>query len=45
MKIAIALTYWTVIYASGARRYFKTEEAARVEAIMYGIGLIAPLYR
>ena len=45
MKIAIALTYWTVIYANGTRRYFKTEESARAEAVIYGIGLIAPLYR
>ena len=37
--------HWTVIYAGGARRYFKTEEAARAEAYLYGIGIIPPLYR
>ena len=37
-------THWTVLYSNGARAYFKTEEAARVEAVLYGIGLTAPLY-
>ena len=37
--------YWTVIYSSGHRTYFKTEEAARAEAVLCGIGLIPPLYR
>lgn len=38
-------THWTVLYASGHKAYFKTEEAARIEALMYGIGLRAPIYR
>ena len=37
-------THWTVLYANGSRSYWLTEEAARVEAVMYGIGLTAPLY-
>lgn len=38
-------THWMVLYANGSRAWFKTEEAARVEAVLYGIGLTAPLYR
>lgn len=38
-------THWIVLYASGHRAYFETEEAARAEAVLYGIGLTAPLYR
>jgi hypothetical protein len=37
--------HWTVIYPNGHRVYFKTEEAARTEAFLHGIGLIPPLYR
>ncbi len=39
------LDKWCVLYANGARRYFISEENARHEAVMYGIGLIPPLYR
>ena len=38
-------TLWTVIYPNKHVVYFKTEEVARHEAYMYGIGLIAPLFR
>lgn len=38
-------THWTVLYASGFKRYFKSEEEARHEAYMHGIGLTAPIYR
>lgn len=37
--------HWTVMYANGHRAYFKSEETARAEAALYGIGLSAPLYR
>jgi len=45
MKYAKHFDHWTVIYASAHRSYFKSEEDARHEALMYGVGLIAPLYR
>lgn len=35
---------WAVLYPSGAKRYFYTEECARAEAVLYGIGLVAPLW-
>lgn len=35
---------WTVLYANGQCAYFDSEEAARHEAYMFGIGLRAPLY-
>ena len=38
-------THWTVLYASGYKRHFADEESARAEAVLYGIGLTAPLYR
>jgi hypothetical protein len=38
-------TKWTVLYSSGYRAYFHTEEAARHEAVIHGIGLTPPLYR
>jgi len=38
-------THWTVLYASGHKAYFVSEEAARAEAMLYGIGLTAPIYR
>jgi hypothetical protein len=37
--------HWTVLYASGYKAYFKSEESARAEAVLYGIGLTAPLFR
>ena len=39
------LDKWCVLYANGSRKYFASEENARYEAVMYGVGLIAPLYR
>jgi hypothetical protein len=36
---------WTVLYPGGAKRYFSSEETARAEAVLYGIGLTPPLYR
>lgn len=45
MKYQKHFDHWTVLYASGAKSYWKTEEAARAEAVLYGIGLTAPLYR
>lgn len=36
--------HWCVIYSNNARRYFKSREAALVEAIAYGVKLCAPLY-
>ena len=36
--------HWTVLYASGHKAYFKSEEDARSEAVLYGIGLVSPLY-
>lgn len=44
MKYQKNWDHWTVIYLGGAKRYFKNEENARTEALMYGIGLIGPLY-
>jgi len=38
-------THWMVLYSNGSRAWFKTEEAARAECVLYGIGLTAPLYR
>jgi hypothetical protein len=38
-------THWTVLYANGHKRYFVSEEAAKAEAYLYGIGIRAPLYR
>jgi hypothetical protein len=38
-------THWTVLDANGSKRHFKDEETARAEAVLYGIGLTAPLYR
>ena len=45
MKYRKEFDHWTVLYASGHRAYFKTEESARAEAVLHGIGLTAPLYR
>jgi hypothetical protein len=36
--------HWTVLYPNGHRAYFKSEEVARAEAVLYGIGLVSPLY-
>lgn len=44
MKPAKHEIMWCVLYANGARRYFYTEENARAEAFLYGIGLTAPLW-
>ena len=45
MRYAKNFDHWTVLYPGGSKAYFKTEEAARAEAVLYGIGLTAPLYR
>jgi hypothetical protein len=45
MKYKKYFDHWTVLYLSGYRAYFKCEETARAEAISYGIGLTAPLFR
>ena len=45
MKYRKNFDHWTVLYASGARAYFKSEEVARAEAVLHGVGLTAPLYR
>lgn len=45
MKYYKHFDHWTVLYSSGNKAYFKSEETARTEAILYGIGLVAPLYR
>jgi hypothetical protein len=37
--------HWTVLYVNGHKAYFKSEESARAEAVLYGIGLTAPLFR
>ena len=37
--------HWTVVYSSGRKYFFKSEEAARHEAYMFGVSLIAPLFR
>ncbi len=36
--------HWTVLYPSGHKAYFRSEEVARAEAVLYGIGLVSPLY-
>jgi len=38
-------THWIVLYANGNKAYFACEESAREEAVLYGIGLTAPIYR
>lgn len=45
MRNTANLDKWCVIYANGYRRYFASEENARAEAFLYGVGLVAPLYR
>jgi hypothetical protein len=45
MKYKKHFDHWTVLYSSGYRAYFKCEETARSEAVLYGIGLTAPLFR
>ena len=44
-KPPIHHTHWGVLYASGAKAYFASEEEARTEAALHGIGLTAPIYR
>jgi hypothetical protein len=45
MKYQNHFDHWTVLYANGQKSYWKTEESARAEAVLFGIGLTAPLYR
>ena len=45
MRYQYHFDHWTVQYANGRKAYFKSEESARAEAVLYGIGLVAPLYR
>lgn len=44
MKYRLNFDHWTVLHANGHKSYWKTEEAARAYAVLYGIGLTAPLY-
>jgi hypothetical protein len=37
--------HWTVLYANGSKSYWKTEEGAKAEAYLHGIGIRGPLYR
>ena len=38
-------TKWTVLYKNGNYGFFASEEVARHEAYMFGIGLRAPMCR
>jgi hypothetical protein len=46
MKYHKHFDHWTVLYPSGYREYFKTEEHARYVCLHHGgIGLTPPLFR
>lgn len=44
MKYSLNFDHWTVLYASGHKRFFKTREAAIAEAVLHGIGIRPPLF-
>ena len=45
MKYHKYFDHWTVLYLNGNKAYFKSEEEARHDAYINGIGLTAPLYQ